>query len=943
MKKQLMMISTLLGCLAGSTSSLYATNFLTVNQVGSDPTNVVSPGQSNPAVGVEKGLKGLRVRMQYTDQFGVNQPGGFPIDITGATVSLTVNGIPLAANCINGSINPSTGTCGFVSSPYGLSGAVDTVKVYYNGLFTSAEVIVTVSGVKAFSGTLQDSVTSPNTVRFTTGNNTPRGAVSIEAVFDTSGSMAWNTVITNPQSCIVGAPPKVPPDPNAPVCRIDALKQATDFLFQPLSAYTMLGDKIGAVFFNTSATGGALLPAHDPNQISTVQNSVHAASPGGWTAIGCGLAQAFSSSSPYAAGCNPALTSSGPSLSGDSNTRQVVLLFSDGEQNTPSTVGFNGTTLQVAGANYPATIKVCPITMGTMSALGFALQQQIATNSCNGHYLYVNGTTTQSIAQEDANFFFTQLQADVLLGDKLEIIRSGAGTLPPGVPTHTGVTPSSATEKFFGNSRDASLNLILTWNGVSERQRAPQLKLTAPDGTIIDLTGKVLSSSRMQFYQLRFPLTQNGVRVDPKGQWTAEISAIVPQNNSLDYQMIVVADNESIATDASVNITDAGTGEPIPIAVSVMDGGAPVVGATVIAKVEGPDTGLGDALAKAADPSGTPNANGDLVGSAANGKLILLLNDPNFIALLKNKGLPQVTLTDPGNTGVYKGIFNGAVKEGHYQFTIYTAGSTAANGNFERTRKVSLFVRPKPDPGTTDLLLVSLAPQTNGTALAHLRATPRDRFGSFLGPDYLPQLDITCSPACITATPITDDLHGSYDITYQIPSASANPAIGLVVMGQNVEQKPLDQLKHPPAAGKWAASFHLGATIPHGGLSAFSPSISVGGDLEYRLPHGVSLETYVGFDHFRSSLTDQHFFNLSERGKLTLGSGNLRPFTFFGVGGYFASGGSNYAGINAGGGLQYWLNGRFAVEGTYTFHNVFISGGNARYSTVLGGIRYIFK
>jgi len=45
--------------------------------------------------------------------------------------------------------------------------------------------------------------------------------------------------------------------------------------------------------------------------------------------------------------------------------------------------------------------------------------------------------------------------------------------------------------------------------------------------------------------------------------------------------------------------------------------------------------------------------------------------------------------------------------------------------------------------------------------------------------------------------------------------------------------------------------------------------------------------------------------------------------------------------INTGGGVQYWINPHVAIEGTYTFHSVFVSGSTAKYSTVLAGVRYV--
>jgi hypothetical protein len=143
----------------------------------------------------------------------------------------------------------------------------------------------------------------------------------------------------------------------------------------------------------------------------------------------------------------------------------------------------------------------------------------------------------------------------------------------------------------------------------------------------------------------------------------------------------------------------------------------------------------------------------------------------------------------------------------------------------------------------------------------------------------------------------------------------------------------------------WRGSLHLGATVPQNNLSAFSSSISLGADLEYRLTAMYSLETYLGYDRFSSNIAtvpDFWFVNLSERLKATFGSGNLRPFVFAGLGPYFGQSGGTHLGINTGVGLQKWLTPKFAIEGTYTFHTVFTPVSNTRYSTLLAGVRFTF-
>ena len=882
-------IAPLLLVCAGSFTHAYG------NDMSIDPFGC-TPNDLQTGVHLEQGLKGIKVKMVAT------LAAAFPINIAGAVVTLTVNGAPIPVCTAAAGRNPVANACGFVVGKTAIDG--DSVEIFFNSTFpANVSVVAAVSGVVGADATPQ--VAIPPSISFTTGNNVPRTLASLELVFDISGSMG----------SLVATPDATNPSPKT---RIDALKDAASELYLLLGSHAMLGDKVGQLFFGSNVSGtGALGPAHDPSQLNALQVDLSGRAPTDSTAMGKGL------------------KAGSTVVNADSNPRKFLFLFSDGEQNFGDQIDFPVPAvgpITIAGVAVPAAVKVCTITMGVQSAPGYALQDQMSQVGCpSTHSLFVSADSP-TFAQAELDTYFGQALTDVLVGDKLEIVKDVVGSVTAG---------STSSEKFLGNQLDVATSILVSWD--RGRQLRPQFKLTAPNGTVIDLTGKIRLSATRAMIDLRFPLRQGGSPVAPKGQWQLDITAPFEATGAvaaLNYHLMVISDNETLASDYQLPIQDAGTGEPVPITVTVKDGATPVTGATVSAVLLGPDNALGDILAKATNPSGNANGNGDLVGSDANAKLLLLLQDPNFLALLKNHTLPIVNLTDPGNTGTYSGTFTGALKEGHYQFVLNVNGTSAANGALERTRKLTLFVRPKPDPTSTGLTAVSTSTQANGTALVHLRVTPKDRFGSLLGPDYLPRLNITCSP-CTVSAPIKDDLHGSYDVTYEVASA-ANPTIGLVVFGQNVTQTTLDDLKNQ---GKWVASVHAGGDIPHANLGGLSSSVSLGGDLEYRVTPVFSLETYLGYDRFSASVGDAfHFVHLSERARLTFGTGNVKPFAFAGAGAYFASVGGTHAGVDTGLGLEHWFSPKIALEGSYTFHTAFVSPGSAAtYSTVQVGVRYAFK
>lgn len=855
-------------------------------------TLVSEPPDAQVNVRVERGRKALRVRMRWIDNnTGIDVPGGnFPINIASATATLTINnGAPLS--CTRNDSNPGVGACGFVARTFsGNPGSADTVWVYHNGNFpVSAPVQVAVSDVRGFNGAVQDP--STNTISFTTGNLAARTPAAMEIVMDISGSMGE------------------PADPSAAVpTRLAEVQRAASALFDMLGGHAMLGDQIGVTFFSTTPSGGTLTAAHNPADVDAARTSVAGQVPTNRTAIGLGLNLA---------------NSAGLALA-PMGSRKFVMLFSDGMQNEPPNVTAMG-ALQVGGANYPADADVCPIHAGEQPSPGFTLQQQIAAVACGGNNLHVD-------AASDFNTFFTQVLTDALIGDKLEIVRNATGSIAPG---------GTRSETFPVNTRDTALSLLLSWSGPRTSESSLALQLTAPNGTVVDVAPFTRVGPRSRFVTLHLPLRVGGTLVPPQGDWKLDLSHRSPAIAAVDYQLLVVTDNETLASEHAIGTSDPGTGEPIPLRVTLTEGGAPVTGATVTAELLGPANGLGDTLAKATLP-GTPAAAGpDPLNSAAKVKLALLMADPAFRALIQPQPLPTVTLTESGGNGVYSGSFAGANKEGHYQFQVKVRGTTAANGPFERTRRVSVFVRAKPDSDRTDLVLLSSVPQSDNSVLVTLRATPRDRFGGLLGPDYPPLLAINSSAGTV-ATPLSDRLDGSYDITYRLP-AGADPTITLDIMGTTVKNAPLSDIAKG-VFGRYAVSLHAAMTLPHGTLNNnFDPSVSFGFDFEYRFNSTLSLETYVGHDRFsHASGGDDHWFtNLSGRVRFTGGTGPGRPFVFAGVGVYFDPDDA-HVGESFGGGMQARMTSTVFIEATYTFHNVHLSGDDARYSTLTGGVRIRF-
>jgi hypothetical protein len=831
---------------------------------------------------------------------------------------------------------PGPANCG----PLANQQCVDTVKIVYNGDFPKNKQIQYLvggpapgtNGVTGVGGEIQN---GQNSVTFFTKGNTPN-TVSLESVFDISGSMALKTINGGTLS------------------RMQALQDAAQILFAPsgvIDSYAIPGDKVGVVFFSDFAIPAIpaatspfacpglpttpppppavtnLLGADSLDNVSHINGCVQNQTPTRSTSIGAGLL----------------LAKSGFDLDGTNANRQV-LLFSDGAQNTAPNVQVvtNGTnkTVQVSdamGANfadYPTGIGICPITAGPLVPPALDLQQQIADASCGGRNAHTPNSN-QTFTAAYLETYFAQSLTAILPTDKLEIVADTTGTVARG---------SNTLEKFLGSPNDGSMTIALSWSAEGDTDRILPFQLKAPDGTVIDLTQRTSIARHASFTTLPFPLFQNGTEVGHKGEWQLELNGNAVHSPSLNYHLVVMADNPTIVSDFSVNAQNVGTGEQIPIRVKLTNNGAPVLNATVEAQLMGPSNSQGNVLSNTPTPSIT-GPGSDPASTKGQGKLDALYNNPANASLFADKNLPTLTLHDNSNTGVYTGSFTGTSNEGHYYVTIRARGTSAEVGDFQRTFWIARFVRSKPDPEKTVFKVLSYVPQTNRSVLVTLQAIPHDRFGNFLGPGYEKDMQIKSSEGTVE-TPLDDKLDGSYEITYRLPSSSSNPSFTVVIMGATVTTKTLRDLQGggSPATGKFAVFFDLGVGIPHGTFgNFFNTGFSLNTGLEYIATSHFSVEGIFGYHRFPAKIAgDLNLYQFSVNGKAYLTSGTLRPFVNGGVGAYKFSPGPTKFGGNIGGGVLYTLTSRVGLEGAYNFHVIDTPGAATKFSTLQGGIRLVF-
>lgn len=744
-------------------------------------TNASTPSDTNTGVLVEQGRKGVLFRMQCFDAMFNQQNDCFPV--TSGTPSISING-GAPVTCTAG-LSPAPGGCGYAVGAF-FSADVDTFKILYNGdLPANSPITATVVNAVGNNGSTEPACPgAPDpacTLHFSTGSDTPRANTSTELIFDISGSMGLAATATDPTS------------------RIVRLKSAATAFLQAYQLHTMLGDELGAVVFSTTAsslTPGTpnFVSGADPVAVNTkVQGPINAQTPTNTTAIGDGLTVAKSLGFDAGPGANT----------------KWAILFTDGEQNVPPPSGnvaaMSGATSQVTigGAPYatgtnklanPGQITICPVTAGLQTSNGFVLQQSIADALCNSQNGYV-GTTADFLT------YFQQLFMTVLKGDKLEICRDIAGSVA--------TTPSVT---FLGNKRDISFTITVTYAPDAERA---SYKLVAPDGTTVPVTLHRFGGGSVAKVQL--PVVIGKKHIATEGQWKV-IFDPATFGSMPDYHLIVANDNPTIATTFTTLGNNLGTGDPLRVQAAVLDKGKPLGNAKVTVDIAGPNMGLGNFLSKTAARGDPPNIFGDnatpaqrklmtLEADKENGKYLGIGSRPSQTlhycppAAHKDwgpdhKGTSDCDRTEPPHEsgspapaaattgGVFTTTFTQSTMEGHYFFTFHAKGTSAGNGPFERTWKVSLFVTPKADAAHTPILVEALDHDSSGGFVARLKVTPHDQLNNFVGPGYTNSMSFLNGSRATGL--VNDNLDGSYEAA-RVITAPGDSKVTLDILGRSVK------------------------------------------------------------------------------------------------------------------------------------------------------------
>lgn len=211
-----------------------------------------------------------------------------------------------------------------------------------------------------------------------------------------------------------------------------------------------------------------------------------------------------------------------------------------------------------------------------------------------------------------------------------------------------------------------------------------------------------------------------------------------------DVLLKVIEDPQTIA-DFDIENIDHYTGQPIMLTARITENGKPKIGLTEVYAelIRSPALAVGTLMAENRPPPDYPPQPTDKdPDRTLRSHYLLGVMEKLGIENLSEIGGPRTYLRDDGlggdlkaDDGIYTGLFNDTNYEGSYTFKFRARGKNMDGATFDRTDTLSEYVKFAPSPAETKVEFVStVADQQEKTVTATIRVTPRDAFGSYLGP-----------------------------------------------------------------------------------------------------------------------------------------------------------------------------------------------------------------
>ncbi|MCG8462938.1 MAG: VWA domain-containing protein, partial [Holophagales bacterium] len=696
------------------------------------------------------------------------------------------------------------------------------------------------------------------------------------------------------------------------------------------SAYGALAvpdDRLAVVLFDSNASTASVTPGL--SAFDEVDDSVESLDvvPGGATSIGDGLLEA-SSLLPAAAGAS----------------RQVILLMSDGKQNTDALVGVSSGAGEVF--THPpgdpsdrtplpglGNYEIYSVTAGAGTAVSAQINEDLALATGGA---YINSEVDASLLSA----FFRALLQNFLEFNTWQTVATGRGR----VEYRGDTNPDGAFEvtrddpfPFQVPISSTATSLLIQLDRHGSRKGDLCLRPTTPSGVALDEVCGIVTGST---WSLGVNELAAGL---PGGNWRFEVGVRAGETTtsiSAEVAFTVLVDDLGIHAEMSLPSDERRAGFAIPVEVQLEAFGAPIRDLPTEAvrlRYTRPGQTLGDLLSDSQESTAEPFP-ADALG-AADARLLATLSKAapsrvgNDELLLDDGVAPDRVQGD----GIYTTDIVVA-EYGHTDLLVTVDADTEGAGPLRRQWIESVYLRPVPDEGASQIEVEDFPDSLPGPVAQpgiRILFTPRTSAGHRLGPGW--QGYFWATAPGLPAAKAVDNLDGTYTIDMPYSGQPPRPTLHFVpdsvVIPADVT---VDKLPRPLGTGTafapevgsggrlgWSLGVQAGVAE---GQSWVGGSLSSGFAFQIELERGLPILAPAGnwalaFLAGRSEMDvgaglgrDLEVDHASVELRFYGDSGAWHPVVGAGVGGYDPSGSSAEGGANVLLGLQWDSGSRLALD-----------------------------
>lgn len=584
-------------------------------------------------------------------------------------------------------------------------------------------------------------------------------------VADNGGRLPLDVAIVLDKS---GSMSELPPDAMAGATKAEILRSAMKTFVATWSEMdtTQPDDRIGVVFFSSTAASQTLAGADPPANFFLRRGTDAPGASHDWNAIGTNIdTLAPSGSTSIGAGINAAMAQ----WTSDPDSDLSILAVTDGKQNTapliePTAGGF--LTLTPVGG-LPAELRqrfvpIRTIGFGTPGAVDGALLTNIAFETAGVSFISINATTMfDSLALTLVSILKGNTAA-------LALRHNDTMTGPPSAP-QTALVDGSVKRAVFS----------VQW--APPRANALELEVIRPDGTVaLPDSASTTAQSSLQSFDME--------RADG-GAWRVRVKRAPSFSNAqgtpVPYSLHVYFVERSLDFRLEVEPKRVRTGDTISVRVRASYDGKPLdklPAGAIRVRVQRPQESLGTILHRArTQDGGTATSSGD-AQTAYDRKLSRL--GKGLLERVVPRDVETITLVHD-KRGLYTGSFNGTSVAGRYAFEAVLDWTDPRTGRLRREERLEAHVDIRPDPVAT-----TVAVSKNVRGVVRVGVTPKDRFGNFLGPGYGPVVLAKLNGAGrLDAQPADRDQTGTYVFTVTGVPPGQTPDLDIVVDGVRIGSK----------------------------------------------------------------------------------------------------------------------------------------------------------